>query len=158
MYWTVNGEIASYDEVYNFTMPSANVTLNPVYGNDTVTPEVKVTLAFNATEKTYDDGTAMAGFMVSRYIPEGIEVVDTGIIYVRDSAYENLTVGEVGKTAANDKTVNVSLSYGKATGQYKFNARYEYTTGIKAIAFVTYKVGEGTVTVYSEARTVEKTN
>ncbi len=160
MYWKQNEEIVSYDLSYTFRMPANDITLTPVYGNDEVVKEAKITLIVNGEEALNDDGTKMAGFMITRTVPEGVEVVDTGIIYVRDSAYGDLTVESVGKTAANDKTVNVSLSNSKTSGQYKFNARYEVTTGIKAVAFITYEVTEGETTtrhtVYSAEQVVLK--
>ncbi len=156
MYWTLDGKIVSYNRVYNFTMPAKDINLTPVFGNEEVVEAVQVTLSVNGVEKENGDGTNMAGFMVSRYIPEGTEVLETGIIYVRDASYGDLDLDKVGKTAVNGKTVNVSISNIETTGQYKFNARYEVTTGIKAIAFITYKVGGETKTEYSDAMTVAK--
>ncbi len=156
MYWTQDGEIVSYLKNYTFVMPGKAITLNPVYGNGAATEEVKVALVVNPKEAANTDGSFMAGFMVARYVPEGVEVVDTGIIYVRDSAFGTLSVDKVGATAENGKDVRVSVSNGKGTGQYKFNARWTADKGIKAVAFITYKDGGVLKTVYSETRTIAK--
>ncbi len=155
MYWKQNEEIVSYDLSYAFIMPASDITMIPVYGNE-ATEVVSIAMVVNGEEKDNGDGTKMAGFMITRTVPEGTNVIDTGIIYVRDSAYGDLTIESVGKTAANGKAVNVSLSTNKTSGQYKFNARYEVSTGIKAVAFITYEVNGETITVYSLAQTVDK--
>ncbi len=164
LHWTQgtgdDEKIVSYAEVFNFMMPSQSVTLTAKYGS--VAEEEKVTINMIVNNNEADGGesdgvkTKIAGFLVTRYVPEGVEVVETGIIYVRDADYGNLTIDSVGKTAPNGKTVNVVLSEIKQSGQHKFNARYEVTTGMKAIAFVSYRVGNEIVTDYSAELIVPK--
>ena len=117
----------------------------------TVEKTVSITLT-----KTLDeiDGVKVASFLTTRYVPENIEVIETGVIYVKDASYGALTIAEVGKTSDNGKEVKVATSNKTASGQYKLTASYaEY--GIKAIGFITYMDGDNAVTVYTDTITVE---
>ncbi len=165
-HWTYGGEVIGYEKSFSFSMPMNDIAVVPVYveGETEVVKELNVSLTYNEVEEDLEDGTAMAGLVITRYVPTGVEVVESGIIYVRDGAYikSELKLAKVGTTSVAPngakKTVSVSLSSSATSGQYKFNARYEYATGLTAVAFITYEVDGEIDTIYSSVAQIAVDN
>ena len=118
------------------------------------TVSITMTYTLDTVKDSEGKDVTVASFLTTRYVPSNIEVIETGVIYVKDASYGALTVAEVGKTSQNDKAVKVATSSKKNSGQYKLTASYaEY--GIKAIGFITYMDGDNAVTLYTDTITVE---
>ena len=167
-HWTLDGEIVSYDSSYIFYAPDAEITLvaNFVEGT-TVEKEVNITIT-----QTFDEinGVKVAGFITTRYVPEGTKVIETGVIYVKDASYGDLTIADVGKTSDNGKAVKVAFASANGkdgegnpaivSGQYKLSAGYAENLGIKAVGFITYELeledgSKALKTIYTDVKTVE---
>ena len=117
---------------------------------------VEETVSITMT-KTLDEvnGIKVASFLTTRYVPAGTEVIETGVIYVKDASYGALSIAEVGKTSAAGKAVKVATCDKTTSGQYKLTASYVEGVGIKAVGFITYIDAEGNVkTIYTEELSV----
>ncbi|MDO5478715.1 MAG: hypothetical protein Q4G23_06065, partial [Clostridia bacterium] len=153
-YWTLGESIVSYDEKYIFYAPDADITLVAVFGpkDEAVTEKVQITIT-----ETSDvvNGVNVAGFITTRYVPSGVEVIETGVIYVKDASYigsgedGKLTVADAGMTSGNGKAVKVAFASDTASGQYKLSASYT-ELGIKAVGFITYVEGDSIKTLYTD--------
>ncbi len=158
-YWTLEGNIVSYDEKYKFYAPDADITLTAVFGPKEEAVTEKVQIAITETSDVVN-GVNVAGFITTRYVPSGVNVIETGVIYVKDASYEGsgedgkLTVADAGNTSANGKTVKVAFSSKTESGQHKLSASYT-DLGIKAVGFITYVEGEGITTLYTDMITVK---
>ncbi len=158
-YWMLNESIVSYDKEYIFYAPDADITLTAVFGpeDEAVTEKVQITIT-----ETSDviNGVNVAGFITTRYVPSGVKVIESGVIYVKDASYVGsgedgkLTVADAGNTSANGKTVKVAFSSKTESGQHKLSASYT-DLGIKAVGFITYVEGDSIITLYTDMITVK---
>ena len=155
-YWTLNGEIVCYTNTYIFFAPDMDIELNAVYvaKDETVAKNVGITMA--VSEEILPDGEgAVASFLTTRVVPENVEVLETGVIYVKDGSVSDLTIEKIGTTTENGKKVKVSLASSKASGQYKLTASYKEYGGIAARGFITYLDGGEVKTVYTDIYKIE---
>ena len=146
--WYVNGSAVGYGSSYTFYV-GADVTLT--YGTDVVSPSTVVT-AVNVTSGS----ECKAIFLASRSVADGDTLVESGWVYGKDMAEDDLVLENVGTTAGSSngtvkKAVNQSTSS---------EAQFALSYGISAMsgsavarAFVTYTANGETVTVYSSALT-----
>ena len=148
-HWEIAGEIVSYEKTYKFFAPDADITVTAVFvaSDAVVEEEINITMT-----KTLDsiNGVAVASFLTTRYVPSGVEVLETGVIYVKDASYGDLTIADIGKTSANGKAVKVATCDKTTSGQYKLTASYA-EFGIKAVGFITYVEDGAVKTIYTEA-------
>ena len=158
-YWTMNESIVSYDKEYIFYAPDADITLTAVFGPKEEAVTEKVQIAITETSDVIN-GVNIAGFITTRYVPSGVNVIETGVIYVKDASYEGsgedgkLTVADAGCTSANGKTVKVAFASETESGQHKLSASYT-DIGIKAVGFITYADGDSITTLYTDMITVK---
>ena len=155
-HWEIAGKIVSYDKVYRFYAPDADITVTAVFvaSDAVVEEEINITMT-----KTLDsiNGVAVASFLTTRYVPSGVEVLETGVIYVKDASYGDLTIADIGKTSANGKAVKVATCDKTTSGQYKLTASYA-EFGIKAVGFITYIEDRAVKTIYTEEIEVDGTS
>ena len=146
-YWTLNGNIVCYTKTYIFFTPDFAVNLEAVFADKDETVEKAVNITLNATATSVGSTTVLS-VLTTRVIPADVEVIETGVIYVKDNEAGELTIDRVGETTALGKKIKVSLSDSKVSGQYKLSASYN-ESGITARGFVTYKSGDEIITVYT---------
>ncbi|MDO5477831.1 MAG: discoidin domain-containing protein, partial [Clostridia bacterium] len=172
-YWTVNGKIVSFAEEYSFYMPDSAVTVVAVFGDSVV--EESITMSMTKSTSVIQDANGndvdVAGFIVTRNIPDGATVLEVGIIYVKDKYYADnieysdstLTIAAAGGKSFNDKDVKVAIAAknGKdaegntfyISGQHKLSASYK-ENGIAARGFITYLDGETVKTIYTDTQII----
>ncbi|MBQ2942827.1 MAG: discoidin domain-containing protein [Clostridia bacterium] len=155
-HWTLDGKTVSYASDYFFFAPDADITLKAVFVADTEAVEKEVTITITETSDVIN-GVNVAGFITTRYVPTGTEVIETGVIYVKDASYGDLTIASVGKTSTNGKAVKAAFASETGTGQHKLSASYA-ELGIKARGFLTYMKDGALTTIYTDTITVTKTN
>lgn len=164
-YWTVNGQIVSYAEEYTFYMPDFDVTVVAVFGDNAVEEEITMSMTYSLSTISDSNGNPVkvAGFVTSRNIPAGKTILETGIIYVKDASYGDLTISSVGDKSQSDKEVKVAIAAkngedenGNAiyvSGQHKLSASYN-EIGIKARGFITYLEGGVVKTIYTDTQII----
>lgn len=146
----INGSdvIVSYDKEYTFYV-GADVTLNAVITIATVeaVPTINVTDA-----SAIADGTK-ASFLTERYVPEGYNFVESGVIYTADDNYDSLTLDKVNGTSIRVREVSSLAPCGQ------FRQTIGSSTGdalnISLAAYLIYSDAEGNLyTIYTNVYTV----
>ncbi len=163
-HWTLDGKVVSYSTDYFFYAPDVDIALVAVFVEDAEVVEEGVTITITQTSDKVN-GIDVAGFITTRYVPEGTEVIETGVIYVKDASYGDLTIASAGKTSTNGKAVKVAFASANGkdsegnpaivSGQHKLSASYA-ELGIKARGFITYMKDGVVTTIYTETITVTK--
>ena len=94
---TPSGVYLSYNESYTFQV-IRDITIQAIYENEKPAEEVKVILDSTATvkQKTTDPVTYRAGFIMQLVIPDGMNVIETGLLY-KNSAISDVSELEIGK-------------------------------------------------------------
>ena len=155
-YWTVDGEITSYNEVYLF-YPSKPSTVEAVFVKDDVVVEYQILVNIDTIDTTTAADKNI--FYYSWFVPEeelGVEFVTAGILAVDKNNYtgENLEIGtadtNVYNRAALNATENGVYSWTKTKVQ-------EGDTWV-AKAYVQYRVkgSDEIIVVYSDIVEVTK--
>jgi len=155
-YWTVDGEITSYNEVYNF-YPSKPSTVEAVFVEATVVVDYQILVNIDTIDTTTAADKNI--FYYSWFVPEdelGVEFVTAGILAVDKNNYtgENLEIGtadtNVYNRAALNATENGVYSWTKTKVQ-------EGDTWV-AKAYVQYRVkgSDEIIVVYSDIVEVTK--
>ncbi|GEM_PF-6819847 len=146
----INGSnvIVSYDKEYTFYV-GADVTLNAVITIATVeaVPTINVTDA-----SAIADGTK-ASFLTERYVPEGYNLVESGVIYTADDNYDTLTLDKVNGTSIRVKEAS-SVS---PCGQFRqtIGSSSGAALNISLVAYLIYSDAEGNLyTIYTNVYTV----
>lgn len=144
--WKVNGAVAGFGAEYTFYCGS-NVTITT---EDVVTAKPVV----SAVSMTKADGSYRVKFLATRSIPDGYKLVESGFVYGKGVAAEDLILENVGAKVGADNTVlkQMVCSNNAAEGQFAVNF------GIKAMnstacarAYIIYTDGVRTTVDYSEA-------
>lgn len=152
-YWTIDEKIVCYTETYIFFAPDMDVALTAVYVAEDAVVEKAVGITMTVSQDTVaneDETILVASFLTTRVVPEGVTVLETGVIYVKDDGVTDLTIDMIGTTTADGKKIKVALCDSKTSGQYKLTASYKDYGGISARGFITYLDGEEVKTVYTD--------
>lgn len=146
--WTVNGSAtpAAYGAEYSFYCGS-DITVASVTKAVTATPAVKAV----SMEKT---ATHKVTFLATRSVPEGFTLVESGFVYGKGMAAEDLVLENVGKVAgsANGTVKQIVCNNKAADGQ--FSLSYGVTAmnaSASAAAYVIYRQGNQSVVIYGDA-------
>lgn len=143
--WTVNGGVASYGDAYTFYVTS---DVNVAYGTDGVTAKPTVT-AVSAEQLASDD--RYVRFLATRTVPEGYSLVESGFVYGKGMAEEDLVLENVGTVqgTANGTVKLVKNSNTAGDGQFALTfgvANKDVTASARA--YIIAKDATGVATVY----------
>ncbi len=146
--WTVNGSAtpAAYGAEYSFYCGS-DITVAPVTDAVTATPAVKAV----SMEKT---ATHKVTFLATRSIPEGFTLVESGFVYGKGMAAEDLVLENVGKVAgsANGTVKQIVCNNKAADGQFSLSYGVKaMDASASAAAYVIYRQGNQSVVIYADA-------
>ncbi|MDO5478549.1 MAG: discoidin domain-containing protein, partial [Clostridia bacterium] len=75
-HWTLDGKVVSYSTDYFFFAPDVDIALVAVFVEDAEVVEEGVTITITQTSDMVN-GIDVAGFITTRYVPEGTEVIET---------------------------------------------------------------------------------
>lgn len=115
--WTVNGAEAAYGEKYTFYV-TTDVTVSYSTADVTVAPTV---IAVNGNGEKVE-GTNKVRFLASRTVTAGYELVESGFVYGKNVAAEDLTLENVGNGCYLYKNSNMAadgqfaLTFGVSNG------------------------------------------
>lgn len=115
--WTVNGAEAAYGEKYTFYV-TTDVTVSYSTAEVTVAPTV---IAVNGNGEKVE-GTNKVRFLASRTVTAGYELVESGFVYGKNVAAEDLTLENVGNGCYLYKNSNMAadgqfaLTFGVSNG------------------------------------------
>ncbi len=151
--WTIDEKIVSYKDEFTFFMGRSDVTITATYapyGSVTKTPLIVM------SKRAYKQGEYnIAQFLTTRYVPEGFTIIESGVIYARDSSIDTDVLAT---DCIGDKTDDIEIKVGRATfgrlataTQYNLSASF-LADGIKARGYMVYTDAEGEVkTIYTDA-------
>lgn len=143
--WTVNGGVASYGDAYTFYVTS---DVNVAYDTDSVTAKPTVT-AVSAEQLASDD--RYVRFLATRTVPEGYSLVESGFVYGKGMAEEDLVLENVGTVqgTANGTVKLVKNSNTAGDGQFALTFGVASKDAVaSARAYIIAKDAEGVATVY----------
>lgn len=115
--WTVNGAEAAYGEKYTFYV-TTDVTVSYSTADVTIAPTV---IAVNGNGEKVE-GTNKVRFLASRTVTAGYELVESGFVYGKNVAAEDLTLENVGNGCYLYKNSNMAadgqfaLTFGVSNG------------------------------------------
>lgn len=144
--WKVNGAVAGFGAEYTFYCGS-NVTITT---EDVVAAKPVV----SAVSMTKADGSYRVKFLATRSIPDGYKLVESGFVYGKAMAAEDLVLENVGKVVGTDNGTLKQMVCSNTSGDGQFAVNY----GVKAMnqtacarAYIIYTDGVKTNVDYSEA-------
>lgn len=144
--WSVNGstEAAAYGSTYTFYCGS-DITVAPIAAVSTV-PTVKM---------VSDDANGYkVKFLATRSVPEGYTLIESGFVYGKGMAADDLKLENVGKTAGSaNATVKQAVCQNRAAdGQFALNYGVKnMDAAASAVAYAICSGANGTVVYYSTA-------
>lgn len=143
--WTVNGATAAYGESYTFYVTA---DVNVAYGTDGVTAAPTVSAV--SMEKVDSEGCYVR-FLATRSVPEGYTLVESGFVYGKGMAQDDLVLENVG-TVQGTANGTVKLAKNSNTAG---DGQFALTYGVSAMdttacarAYIIAKDAEGVATVY----------
>jgi hypothetical protein len=141
-YWLKDGEIASYDETFSFTM-ATNHTLEAVYDTSATPP----TDNFVAVSEPYDITTDYQTIVGQFDLADGEELVEYGFVHSNETAVPTL--------ATNHSLINYSNKYNATTNEFVMSfSTTSYVLGQYYRAFITtIDTSNNLTTTYSEVMT-----
>lgn len=143
--WTVNGATAAYGESYTFYVTA---DVNVAYGTDSVTAAPTVS---NVSAELVSADSHQVRFLATRSVPEGYTLVESGFVYGKGMAQDDLVLENVG-TVQGDADGTVKLAKNSNTaGDGQFALTYGVTAKNAtacARAYIIVKDAEGVATVY----------
>lgn len=142
------GTIVSYDKEYTFYV-GADVTLNAVI----TTAAVDAVPTINVTDASAIADGAKASFLTERYVPEGFNFLEAGVIYTADDSYDSLTLDKVDGTSIRVR----EASSVAPCGQFRqtIGSGSGAALNISLAAYLIYSDAEGNIhTIYTNAYTV----
>jgi hypothetical protein len=142
-YWLKDGEIASYNESYTFTM-ATNHTLEAVYDEEGFTPHSG---SFVAVSETYDLRTGYQSIIGQFDLADGEQLVEYGVLYSDEETTPTL--------GTSNTTIKNSNKYNPDTNEFVLSFSNLYNPlGKNYRAFITTIDASNTVsTEYSEVLT-----
>lgn len=144
--WSVNGseEAAAYGSSYTFYCGS-NIAVAPMAAVNAV-PTVKA---------VSDDANGYkVKFLATRSVPEGYTLVESGFVYGKGMAADDLVLENVDKTAGSaNATVKQAVCQNRAAdGQFALNYGVKnMDAAATAVAYIICSGAQGTVVYYSDA-------
>lgn len=146
--WMLNDKVASYDATFSFYC-GANATVT--FTTETVTKEPVVSILSDTENAT----THRVTFLASRTVPEGYTLIESGFVYGKGMAQEDLVLENVGavKGTANGTVNQLKNANASPNGQFSitFGVKNQ-TASASARAYVVYADSTGaTHVVYSDA-------
>lgn len=143
--WTVNGATAAYGESYTFYVTA---DVNVAYGTDSVTAAPTVS---NVSAELVSADSHQVRFLATRSVPEGYTLVESGFVYGKGMAQDDLVLENVG-TVQGTANGTVKLAKNSNTaGDGQFALTYGVTAKNAtacARAYIIVKDAEGVATVY----------
>lgn len=144
--WKVNGAVAGFGAEYTFFCGS-NVTITT---EDVVAAKPVV----SAVSMTKAADSYRVKFLATRSIPDGYKLVESGFVYGKAMAAEDLVLENVGKVVGTDNGTLKQMVCSNTSGDGQFAVNY----GVKAMnqtacarAYIIYTNGVETTVDYSEA-------
>lgn len=144
--WKVNGAVAGFGAEYTFYCGSdVTITTEDVVAAKPVVSAVSMTKA---------NGSYRVKFLATRSIPDGYKLVESGFVYGKAMAAEDLVLENVGKVVGTDNGTLKQMVCSNTSGDGQFAVNY----GVKAMnqtacarAYIIYTDGVKTTVDYSEA-------
>lgn len=143
--WTVNGATAAYGESYTFYVTA---DVNVAYTTEDVTAVPTIT-AVSAEQVESDD--RYVRFLATRSVPEGYTLVESGFVYGKGMAEDDLVLENVGTVQGTaDATVKLAKNSNTAgDGQFALTFGVANKDAVaSARAYMIVKDAEGVATVY----------
>lgn len=146
--WLMNGKVAGYGETYTFYC-GANATIT--FNTEQVSKSPVVTILSD----TEDSTTHRVTFLASRTVPEGYTLIESGFVYGKGMAQDDLILENVGVAvgSANGKVNQLKNANTSPEGQFSiaFGVKNQ-TAPASARAYLIYADSTGaTHVVYSDA-------
>ncbi len=142
--WNVNGEAVSFDESFSLKV-GCDMEIEAVYGEGEteILPAVSI---IDASSEAAENG---ASFLMTRYVPEGYELVESGILFA-SGTYEGDVVVD------NYSVIKVKSYSTNKNGMFRYNKVMAEGMSVRAVPYIIYKYEDTLYVAYGSEKTLEK--
>ncbi len=142
--WSVNGEVISQDECFAIKV-GCDMEIEAIY-DDEEAEKKPLAAIIDADAASSANG---ASFLTARYVPEGFELIESGILFASGS-YE-------GDMVFDNYSVTKAKSFSKEkNGMFRYNKVMAEGMSVRAVPYVIYEYDDTLYIAYGSEKTIEK--
>lgn len=142
--WSVNGKTVSFNENMSLRV-GCDMEIEALYEEEE-SEKLPITAIIDADEEAASNG---ASFLTARYVPDGYELIESGILFASGSYTGDMLLDKVGVT-------KVKAYDDSKEGMFRYNKLIANGMSVRAVSYIIYEFEDALYVTYSDEVTIEK--